>query len=63
MAKRLTTTELVSQMTGKDTLNGWDVLVSYNEAQVNKLLDKRAQALQALTQNVSFAIEIPGNPP
>jgi hypothetical protein len=50
-------------MTGKDTLNGWDVLVSYNEAQVNKLLDKRAQALQALTQNVSFAIEIPGNPP
>ncbi|KAF3040476.1 hypothetical protein E8E12_005074 [Didymella heteroderae] len=58
MAVRLTTPQLVEQMKGRDTLNGWDVLVSYNEAQVNALLDKRAQALQALTQNVSFTVNV-----
>lgn len=46
-------------MTGKDTLKGWDVLVSYNQAQVNVLLEKGAQALQAQTQNISFTVEIP----
>jgi len=38
-------TDLASSMKGKDTLSGWDVLVSYNEVQLNTLLEIRAQAL------------------
>ena len=38
-------TDLASSMKGKDTLSGWDVLVSYNEVQLNALLEIRAQAL------------------
>lgn len=35
--------ELVKRMEGRDTLNQWDVLVSYDEDTVNALLKARAQ--------------------
>ena len=47
---------LVTEMAGKDTLCGWDVLVSYNENQINSLLQARASdigMLRPLTWNVS----------
>ncbi|KAF5964366.1 hypothetical protein FBULB1_12839 [Fusarium bulbicola] len=37
--------ELVEAMKGEDTLSGWDVLVSYNESQLNALLAERARTL------------------
>jgi hypothetical protein len=56
MADQVTTTELVRQMSGKDTLNGWDVLVSYDEAQINVLLNLRAETITTLT-NIVFNTE------
>lgn len=37
---------LVSLMNGRDTLSGWDVLVSYSGVQLNALLAERAAALK-----------------
>jgi hypothetical protein len=53
MALQLQTTDLVKQMSGKNTLNGWDVLVSYNEDQINSLLSLRAKTVTALA-NLTF---------
>ena len=41
--------DLVKEMKGKDTLNGWDVLVSYDEAQINRLLSIRSASITALS--------------
>ncbi|KKY25178.1 hypothetical protein UCRPC4_g01984 [Phaeomoniella chlamydospora] len=38
--------ELVEKMKKQDTLNGWDVLVTYDETQVNAALAERFAALQ-----------------
>ncbi|KAL2669882.1 hypothetical protein Neosp_015179 [[Neocosmospora] mangrovei] len=38
-------TTLTSSMIGKDSINGWDVLVSYDEVTLNTLLSNQAQAL------------------
>ncbi|KAF5544644.1 hypothetical protein FMEXI_6473 [Fusarium mexicanum] len=43
--------ELVEAMKGEDTLSGWDVLVSYNEAQLNALLAERARTLNFTVPN------------
>ncbi|KAK9709519.1 hypothetical protein K7432_008990 [Basidiobolus ranarum] len=37
--------DLVSVMTGRDCLNGWDVLVSYDEDTINNLLSHSAQKI------------------
>ena len=37
--------DLVSIMTGADTLSGWDVLVSYDEHQINALLAERLSSI------------------
>ncbi|KAL6718462.1 hypothetical protein ACLMJK_004553 [Lecanora helva] len=56
MADQLQTKDLVSAMSGKDTLNGWDVLVSYDEAQINNLLSIRADSVTALS-NLQFSTQ------
>jgi hypothetical protein len=35
---------LVDEMTGSDTTNGWDVVVAYDENQINKLLASKKDA-------------------
>ncbi|KAL2063763.1 hypothetical protein VTL71DRAFT_5568 [Oculimacula yallundae] len=50
MAARLQTLDLVEQMKGKNTLNGWDVLVSYNEKQINDLLKVRTETVGTLSK-------------
>ena len=49
MADQLQTKDLVNEMKGKDTINGWDVLVSYDEAQINRLLSIRSASITALS--------------
>ncbi|KAJ5359332.1 uncharacterized protein N7496_011745 [Penicillium cataractarum] len=45
---QLAYTDLINEMSGKDTLSGWDCLVSYNEDQVNQMLADRASKLGLL---------------
>lgn len=56
MADQVSTTDLVKQMSGRDTLNGWDVLISYDEAQINSLLNLRAETITTL-KNMVFSNE------
>ena len=56
MTTQVDVPELVKQMTGKDTLNGWDVLVSYSEDQINRLLSIRAASVAGLS-NINFTTE------
>jgi hypothetical protein len=37
--------ELIDKMKGQDTLNGWDVLVTYDETRVNAALADRFASL------------------
>ncbi|KAK6544733.1 hypothetical protein TWF694_001418 [Orbilia ellipsospora] len=45
MANKLPFSDLVNEMKGKETTNGWDMLVSYNVQQINDLLKVRAEKL------------------
>lgn len=38
--------DLTGMMKGKDCLSGWDVLVAYNQTQLNALLAERASKLK-----------------
>ncbi|MCJ1281789.1 hypothetical protein MMC26_001112 [Xylographa opegraphella] len=58
MAKKLSTADLVKEMNGRDTLNGWDVLVSYDEDSINKLLSVRAEALTTLSKVDPWSLEV-----
>jgi hypothetical protein len=42
MAEGLSKEDIVKAMTAADTLNGWDVLVAYDEKKVNQILAFRA---------------------
>lgn len=57
MTAQLHATELVKQMVGKNTLNGWDVLVSYNEDQINELLSMRSKSIKGLLTRLNFTTE------
>ena len=45
--------ELIGDMSGRDTLSGWDVLVSYQEDKINGMLASRAQRLK-ITETKTF---------
>lgn len=46
MAKQRTFSNLAKEMNGKETVNGWDVLVSYPLDTVNKLLAARSKTME-----------------
>jgi hypothetical protein len=48
--EKLSFEELVKSMEGADTTKGWDVLVSYDLDQVNKLLAQAAARLIDISQ-------------
>ncbi|KAG7420974.1 hypothetical protein Forpe1208_v000090 [Fusarium oxysporum f. sp. rapae] len=54
--------KLVQEMIGKDTLNGWDMVVSYNESKLNELLQKRAESMKGHSDIDPFPIKIQSNP-
>jgi len=58
MANQVAFNELVSQMVGKDTLNGWDVLITYDEIKVNELLKARASMIQGVTTMEPFTANV-----
>jgi len=49
MAVQLPLPDLIQKMKGVDTLNGWDVLVSYTDTMLNKLLEERAAKMGTLS--------------
>lgn len=49
--------DLVGAMKGQDSLSGWDVLVSYHEDQLNKLLAERAKTLNLTSPDAWEAID------
>jgi hypothetical protein len=51
---------LESQMEGADTLNGFDVLVSYNQDEINALLATRAKAIPGTTNLAPFVASYDG---
>ncbi|OBS29547.1 hypothetical protein FPOA_03484 [Fusarium poae] len=53
--------KLVQEMVGKDTLNGWDMVVSYNEGKLNELLQKRAESMTGHSDIDPFPIKIRSN--
>jgi hypothetical protein len=58
MATQLAYPDLVKAMVGKDTLSGWDVLVTYDENKVNDLLKTRAQMFSGVTNMDPFSANI-----
>ncbi|PKY03297.1 hypothetical protein P168DRAFT_305598 [Aspergillus campestris IBT 28561] len=48
MAKQLKYLELVEQMKGRQTINGYDVLVSYSQEKINQLLQARSESLTSI---------------
>jgi len=62
MATQLAYPDLVKAMVGKDTLSGWDVLVTYDENKVNDLLKARAQTFSGVTNMDPFSANIQSEP-
>ncbi|KAK6333040.1 hypothetical protein TWF718_010864 [Orbilia javanica] len=54
--------DLVGEMEGKNTLNGWDILVSYSLDQLNLLLGQRAQQDISLNGIDPFDVTLAVNP-
>ncbi|KAF3903711.1 hypothetical protein AA313_de0209145 [Arthrobotrys entomopaga] len=50
--------ELITAMNGEETTNKWDILVSYNEDIINKLLDERANANPGITDVPQFSQDV-----
>lgn len=60
MAYQKNLTDLISDMKAKNTLMGWDVLVSYDVDALNGVLQQRSKQLTPL-ELLEFKTRIPGN--
>ena len=57
----LSVEEIVSRMASMDSLDGWGVLVAYNENSLDKLLEARHNALpENMTKIPSLEVPVPG---